>query len=40
MYRVSIYGKKDYLPWVKGLEDYAGLYGNIIDKVQVKIVKV
>lgn len=40
MYRVSIYGRKDYLPWVKGLEDYAGLYGNIIDKVQVKIVKV
>ena len=40
MYRVSIYGRKDYLPWVKGLEDYAGLYGNVIDKVQVKIVKV
>ena len=40
MYRVSIYGRRDYLPWVKGLEDYAGLYGNIIDKVQVKIVKV
>ena len=39
MYRVSIFGTGTYLPWVKGLEDYAGLYGKAIDKIQVKIVK-
>lgn len=39
MYRVSIFGTCTYLPWVKGLEDYAGLYGKAIDKIQVKIVK-
>lgn len=39
MYRVSLFGTGTYLPWVKGLEDYAGLYGKAIDKIQVKIVK-
>lgn len=39
MYRVSLFGTGKYLPWVKGLEDYAGLYGNAIDKIQIKIVK-
>lgn len=39
MYRVSIFGTGTYLQWVKGLEDYAGLYGKAIDKIQVKIVK-
>ena len=39
MYRVSTFGTGAYLPWVKGLEDYAGLYGKAIDKIQVKIVK-
>lgn len=39
MYRVSIFGTGTYLPWVKGLEDYAGLCGKAIDKIQVKIVK-
>ena len=40
MYRVSTMTSNGYLPWVKGLEDYAGLYGQPIDKVQIKIVKV
>lgn len=39
MYRVSYIGSNGYLPWVKGLEDYAGLYGKPIDKIQIKIVK-
>lgn len=39
MYRVSTFGTGTYLPWVKGLEDYAGLYGKAIDKIQIKIVK-
>lgn len=39
MYRVSLFGTNKYLPWVKGLEDYAGLYGNALDKIQIKIVK-
>ena len=39
MYRVSTFGTGTYLPWVKGLEDYAGLCGKAIDKIQVKIVK-
>lgn len=40
MYRVSLMGSNEYLPWVTGLEDYAGIYGKIIDKIQIKIVKV
>lgn len=40
MYRVSTVNSTGYLPWVKGLEDYAGLYGQPIDKIQIKIVKV
>lgn len=39
-YRVSINGNNDWLPWVVGLEDYAGLYGRTIDKIQAKIIKI
>lgn len=39
-YRVSTAYTKDYLPWVRGLEDYAGLFGQPIDKIQIRIVKV
>lgn len=38
-YRVSPTVGKAYYPWVKGLADYAGLYGQPIDKIQVRIVK-
>ena len=38
-YRVSVVNK-GYLPWVRGLEDYAGLRGFVIDKIQIRIVKV
>lgn len=38
-YRVSPVAGKAYYPWVKGLADYAGLYGQSIDKIQVRIVK-
>lgn len=38
-YRVSPVVGKAYYPWVKGLSDYAGLYGQPIDKIQVRIVK-
>ena len=30
----------NYLPWVKGLEDYAGSYRTQIDRIQMKIEKV
>lgn len=30
----------NYLPWVTGTEDYAGIFGKEIDKVQIKIIKV
>lgn len=39
VYRVAPVGR-DYYPWVKGLEDYAGLFGNPIDRIQMKIEKV
>ena len=38
-YRVSIVGSKSYYPWVKGMKDYAGLFGKKIDKIQMRIVK-
>lgn len=42
-YRVSLSGTKNYLPWVtnyNGTADgYAGVYGCLIDRIQVKIVK-
>ena len=36
-YRVSPTGKNTYYSWVTGLEDYAGVIGKPIDKVQIKI---
>lgn len=42
-YRVSVIGRKDYLPWVTKWDNtvngYAGEYGNCIDKIQVRIIK-
>ena len=38
-YRVSTVNSGSYLPWVKGLEDYAGIMGYAIDCVQAEIVK-
>lgn len=38
-YRVSTTTSDSYLPWVTGLEDYAGIFGKPIDKIQIKIVK-
>lgn len=38
-YRVSTKNSTKYLDWVTGLEDYAGIYGKPIDKIQIKIVK-
>ena len=35
MYRVSPIGQ-DYLPWVTEINDYAGIYGRKIDRIQVK----
>lgn len=38
-YRVSSAQSNSYYPWVTGLNDYAGLFGKTIDKIQMKIVK-
>ncbi|MCI8668815.1 MAG: fibronectin type III domain-containing protein [Lachnospiraceae bacterium] len=38
-YRVSTTASTDYLPWVRNAEDYAGVYGRQIDKVQICISK-
>ena len=38
MYRVSLIGTKGWCAWVKGTTDFAGIDGNKIDKVQVKII--
>lgn len=38
-YRVSAKGSTSYFDWVLGTEDYAGIMGRPIDKVQIKIVK-
>ena len=38
-YRVSDIVNKNYYPWVKGLEDYAGSFYRAIDRVQIRIVK-
>lgn len=38
-YRVSYIGSTGYLPWVRNVEDYAGIYGKAIDKIQMRIVK-
>ena len=37
-YRVSTTDRKDYLPWVEGTKDYAGIYGKPIDQIQIRIV--
>lgn len=39
MYRVSLIGQNSYLPWVEETKDYAGIFGKLIDKIQVKIIK-
>lgn len=43
MYRVSVAGTKTWYPWVTGYGNgsngYAGVYGKLIDKIQIKIVK-
>jgi N-acetylmuramoyl-L-alanine amidase len=38
-YRVSVIGSIGFLPWVTDLNDYAGIKGKKIDKVQIRIVK-
>lgn len=38
-YRVSTTSSSDYLPWVKNTEDYAGIFGKGIDKVQIEVKK-
>lgn len=42
-YRVSVQNNKGYLPWVTGWDKtssgYAGIFGRLIDKIQVKIEK-
>lgn len=43
-YRVSIFGSKEYLPWVtnynlKNGDGYAGIIGRTIDKVQIKLIR-
>lgn len=40
-YRASINGTKNYLPWVMGTKDFAGIINgrNFIDKIQIEIVK-
>jgi len=38
-YRVSSTNSNGYYPWVKGLEDYAGVFYMPIDKVQARIIK-
>ena len=39
-YRVCNISTGQYYPWVLGLEDYAGLFGKQINKLQMEIVKV
>ena len=36
-YRVYVSGK--WLPWVLDLEDYAGLYGQAIEGIQIQVIK-
>lgn len=38
-YRVSTIESDTYLPWVLGTSDYAGIFGKVIDKVQIEIAK-
>lgn len=38
-YRVSTIKSKSYYPWVTGINDYAGVFGRQIDKIQIKIIK-
>ena len=38
-YRVSLIGSKNFLPWVEEDTDYAGVFGKLIDKIQIKIEK-
>ena len=38
-YRVSGISSSSYYPWVKGTEDYAGVFGDAIDCIQAEIVK-
>lgn len=37
-YRVSLIGSSEYLPWVTGTSDYAGIFGREIDKLQVEVI--
>ena len=37
-YRVSTTKTKTYLPWVEGTSDYAGIFGQLIDKIQVEVI--
>ena len=38
-YRASTVYGRGYYPWVTGMADYAGVFGQAIDKIQIKIVK-
>lgn len=38
-YRVSLIGETSFLPWVTESTDYAGIFGRLIDKIQIKIEK-
>lgn len=38
-YRVSMTGTKGWLPWVNGADDYAGILGRYVDKIEAKIIK-
>jgi murein DD-endopeptidase MepM/ murein hydrolase activator NlpD len=36
-YRVSATDNANYLPWVEGTKDYAGIFGKPIDKIQISV---
>lgn len=38
-YRTSSIGQKNYYSWVIGLNDYAGVFGRPVDKIQMKVIK-
>lgn len=38
-YRTSSIGQKNYYSWVTGLNDYAGVFGRPVDKIQMKVIK-
>lgn len=39
-YRVSSVGHNEYYDWVQGTNDYAGVFGESVDKVQMRIIEV